>query len=416
MTTASFASSRQHQPFLLGHRQAMAALMVVFSFALDAPLRYALGLAHVGPLLYMRDAFEVFIIGSVIFHWLMGGELSFAVKVIFVLLCHMFWGVIALGSPAQPVVALKSYVTLLFGLIVFEYVWRHEKALLWSSVALLAVTVFGVVLNYFMDMPWSGAYFETAAGDMALSKEWTAGGVSRIAGFTRVSWDAAIITVSAIMPIMCLQALRWPWKILIFVLAFGVVFLTTTKGAMIGLAGVGLFLCFHLMSKARNKLGFLFFLAPLVVFALPLFAYLGGASGSSFEEAAAILYSFVDRVTYTWPKAFELFSYGGNPIMGRGLGGIGLAQFVFESSRANAADNFMLYLYVTFGVLGIFYVYRILFALNTASSHISRYLWGCVLGWLTFGFLYGMTTNIVDAPFFMFVLGLIVGASQLKKA
>jgi hypothetical protein len=416
MTTASFASSRQHQPFVLSRLQAVAALMVVFSFALDAPLRFVLGLAHVGPLLYMRDAFEVFIIGSVLFHWMMGGELGFTNKVIFVLLCHMFWGVIALGSPAQPVVALKSYVTFLFGAIVFEYVRRHEKALLWSSVALLAVTVFGVVLNYFMDMPWSGAVFETAAGDMALSKEWTSGGVSRIAGFTRVSWDAAIITVSAIMPIMCLQSLRWPWKWLLFAMAFGVVFLTTTKGAMIGLAGVGVFLCLHHLGKGQNKLSLPFFVAPLLVFALPLMAYLGGVSGSSFEQAAAILYSFVDRVTYTWPKAFELFNYGGNAIMGRGLGGIGLAQFVFEGSRANAADNFMLYVYVTFGVLGIFYVYRILFSLKDAASHVSRYLWGCVLGWLTFGFLYGMTTNIVDAPFFMFVFGLIAGASQFKKA
>jgi hypothetical protein len=63
--------------------------------------------------------------------------------------------------------------------------------------------------------------------------------------------------------------------------------------------------------------------------------------------------SFAERATQTWPDAFELQGRGGNRVLGRGLGGIGVAQKFFEPANYNPGDNFFIYLWVAFGAFGV---------------------------------------------------------------
>jgi hypothetical protein len=54
-----------------------------------------------------------------------------------------------------------------------------------------------------------------------------------------------------------------------------------------------------------------------------------------------------------WPKAMDLATLHGLPLLGRGIGGIGVPLSLFEPSLFNAGDNVFVYCWVIIGIFSI---------------------------------------------------------------
>src|SRR5439155_2601258 len=90
--------------------------------------------------------------------------------------------------------------------------------------------------------------------------------------------------------------------------------------------------------------------------ALPLSTLLVSYDLSSIVQEPIqrlLLASVGDRLDWLWRDALVMVVEHGEPVLGRGVGGIGMAQQYFESALFSPADNLAVYLYALFGVLGI---------------------------------------------------------------
>src|SRR5262249_44684862 len=127
---------------------------------------------------------------------------------------------------------------------------------------------------------------------------------------------------------------------------------------------------------------------------------------------ASWLSSFMDRVDFMWPDAVSIWRDHGTLLVGRGLGGIGFAQQATEWWRYNAADNMMLYLFVTFGLLAILYVVVFLWGIARTFDADAQgaYFARCVRGWAVAMFSYGCTSCMVEQPMMNLVIGVCLGA------
>jgi hypothetical protein len=97
------------------------------------------------------------------------------------------------------------------------------------------------------------------------------------------------------------------------------------------------------------------FAGPLlsVTYGTQIYPY-GAAYGSQYDSLA-------DRVLNTWPDALQMIDWNDplNIVFGRGLGGIGAAQAIFEA-KSNPADNIAIYLLVSFGLMALWFPFRIM--------------------------------------------------------
>ncbi len=152
---------------------------------------------------------------------------------------HMLCGVLLLPSLAQPLLGLKVFFTF--------PVWdgrldRHRQPVharccgwRWRR---SCVSVFGVVLDVVVNFPWAGQAYESAIATVQVSREWSSGGIARLSGFARASFDAATIMLVLIVPIL---ASRWSvmGRATLWVVAAATIWLTTTKGALLALDRIG---------------------------------------------------------------------------------------------------------------------------------------------------------------------------------
>jgi hypothetical protein len=145
--------------------------------------------------------------------------------------------------------------------------------------------------------------------------------------------------------------------------------------------------------------------------ALPLMATQFGF-GIRRSSVAGWLSSFMDRVDFMWPDALDSWLDHGNLFIGRGLGGIGFAQLGMEWWRYNAADNMMIYLLASFGLMGLLYVGAFLWNLPRTfdCEPKAAYFARCVRGWAVVLFSYGCTSNMVEQPLMNLVIGVCFGA------
>lgn len=412
--TAELTKPRQLEPFLLSNAIGIAVIVLLFTYVIDAPLRFGLGKLHIGPVIYLRDAGAFGITLAALFHWISGKQLNASTAVGFVLLLHVFYGMLALGSPIQPIVGFKLYLTMLLGIASYETYSRHPKAAAyWAAFALL-VTAIGVGINWFTEMPWTGEVFESARGDTAVSMEWTSGGIRRLSGFARASYDASTIAAATCIPLLFLPSVGFIKRLTLIAATTCVVLLTTSKGSLFAMIFIAIFALFFADIKKKNKLNWLFFPLPAISLGIP--AYLSAYNiKAEFDGALWFLFSsFGERINWMWPRAFSNITTGGNYILGRGIGGIGFPQYFGEGTLYNAADNTMVYLFVSLGAFALLYIYFILISLKRNAQNITPYMWNCILAWLIYWNIYGLTTNIIENPFFTFFLGIIIGAAFTK--
>jgi hypothetical protein len=234
--------------------------------------------------------------------------------------------------------------------------------------------------------------------------------VPRLAGFARASFDAATIVLVLTVPIL---ASRWNvlWRVALWVLAFATIWLTTSKGALLALAALAVWRVLEGFRAPRQwVIGWTLFFAACCA-ALPIAAVQFGF-GVRRSTVASWLSSFMDRVDFMWPDALSGWLEHGSLFIGRGLGGIGFPQLGLEWWRYNAADNLMIYLLVSFGLLALVYVAVLLrgVAQTFDANEVDPFFARCVRGWTVVLFSYGCTSNMIEQPLMNLVIGICFGA------
>jgi hypothetical protein len=391
-------------------KRLMLAIVVLYvlSQAFDSVVRWGLDVAGAGFLIYVRD-FSLVLAVPICCSLLVRNRQDIA-KTFWLLSCFAFATCVALCTalaPPQILFGLKVWLPLLCGFLIVEAGICAQLDLRRGWFALWAVLCLGIFVNYFYRFPWIG--LTTQIGEVAVSanREWSAAGVQRLSGFSRSSYDGAILILLLYLYLIVL-AKSWLTRVTLVIFSGAAITLTTSKGVMAAFLATTLLLpllAAKFRSDGRIKgllmagligIAALGALAPLLALQIPFPRIKEGT------PEAMVFGSLLSRAWDTWPRALSLVS-DWQLFTGRGLGGIGSAQALFEPVQLSTADNLFVYLYVTAGVLG-----GLLYALNACASYrlqLANPFHRIALLWLFDLYLYGLTTNIVESALMAMVMG-----------
>lgn len=395
---------------------AICVLAIATSYVVDAPLRYALSFARLEQILYARDLAAVALVMVEFVRWILGRKSSFVVvAVCYLLALHFILGAFNLPSILQPIVGLKVFLSFLLGLCAAEHLVKYSDRLAGWAILALIICTGGVIGNYFIAFPWEGQMIASALGERALSREWTAGGIKRLAGFSRASFDAAAVLLVLVVPAVIALRRYWYLQITALGLVAYSIWLTTSKGALLALVLFSVLYLFQFVLAWRRVamvlLGFVLASSVLLPFLGVFFGFAPEIRGS---DTAWWLSSFVARLQQMWPDALLNVTQHGSVVLGRGLGGIGFPQLFGEWFRYNAADNVAIYFFSNFGVLGILYLVVIAwYGIRAVSSSGEPLLVSSVGGWLIVFLGYGLTLNMIEQPFSSMTFGFVGGVGLL---
>ena len=310
------------------------------------------------------------------------------------------------GSVKQAFMGMWVLLPFWYGLAAAGVILSYFKSVSRAISILWAMATAGVLINYSITFPWEGYMYSIGGVEVEGAREWwSSGGTKRLSGFARTSFDAAVqIQLTAIIAAVTTSSRL---KILLLWLITGLaITLTTSKGVMLVYA-----VCTPLILFARFIPELLFRTAPLVIgsvgLGLPLSALAFDVTLSTQMNATLYnaLFSFYDRLNQMWPDAWVLLFDHGNPVFGRGIGGIGTAQVYFEPLLANAADNIFIYWFVVFGWLALpGFIYLLL--RSTSFRPLTSTTHQAVFALFLASLVYGMTTNIVENAAFAIACGL----------
>jgi hypothetical protein len=344
----------------------------MWSVALDSPVRYGLSLIHLAALIYLRDALLISLLLVEIFLAIRVRRIHAGLLVGFSILAfHSIVGLVVSRNVPMTVFGMKAFLPLAAGLVVGVRLLDDEmedgfaRMMFWIWV----VTVAGIVLDAAkVPFPWRGFSLEVGGVHVEGNRQWSTVGVSRLAGFTRASFDAAVL-LSVLPFFFVLRRRLFARYAVLFVSMVGIV-LTVTKGILIG----------YLAALATTVLVEFRLPWKRIVFVLALAAGIGAMVGLPlfFEGQTLNVYrgdpvqeflfgSFRERINSTWPDAWSFLSEPAVSLMGTGLGGIGAAQKIFDNSRAfQPGDNMFIYLRVIMGILA--YPYLAYLTWNAVSA------------------------------------------------
>ena len=389
-------------------------VLILTTIFFEGVIRWALGLVGLGSLIYLRDVVEVGIILFVLLRSLLAhGWVERHVAIPLLLLVVHFFASLWLGvSFLSDLFSFKLYVPFLCGAALWGVFYNRfeqsKKLFALIFVASILAIFFNVV---FKKMPWEGQLYDTFFGQINSTVDWTAGDAGRrLPGFTRASYVAAMV--------ICITGLTWlldarKWWLRLLILASGAVaiYLTTTKTLTLIFPLIGLWLLIP-GERMRVMVGkWLLVTCAALCILLPLLAYaLDFAGWSTYQETPTIMLSFWDRLSRTWPEAWDLLSSTQNYIFGSGMGSIGTGQVFGDNARHwNAGDNIAIYLFITFGLPGLFYLLLpAWFLFRRVRYPMDTYFW--IFSILLVAYGYGITSNMIEEQFFCEMLGLVFGA------
>ena len=303
--------------------------------------------------------------------------------------------------PAAYGAMLLLYV--LFGFIAARQLIRPGSRTLRLLTLIWLVSVIGVGLDKFVyTMPWTGLETHIGGINVDVSRGWDITGLDkRAAGFFRSSIAAAMLLPTLAL-LMAPRIRSWLVRAFVLLATVGAVVLTTQKGSMVAVAAVSAILLgpprmrYTLLCAACIGFAALDVALPLVTAGLIV-----PDNGGVFS-----LGSFGMRIMLTWPDAWKWIANNEIFPFGVGLGGIGGAQRFYAQNFFNPSDNFFVFLYANFGVMGLIYLawaacrgLRLPHKLQPAAIG--------ALAVLAFNLGYGAALSMLEDP----VSGLFIGAS-----
>jgi hypothetical protein len=267
---------------------------------------------------------------------------------------HGMIAVLNLRTTVPAIYGTKLLINLLFGFIAARQLTQPGKRLLGLFALIWLFSVGGVILDKFVyTFPWMGLETHIGGIQVDVSRGWDidSGFEKRAAGFSRSSISAAMLLPTLAL-VIAPRVTSWLVRAALLAVTVAVVALTTQKGALIAIAAVSMILCAPAWSRYRLLCAACLAFA-LIDVALPLVTggLLVGDSGGVFSFT-----SFNLRIVRTWPEAWEWILHHEVFPFGVGLGGIGGAQRFYAANFFNPSDNFFVFLYANFGLMGIVYL------------------------------------------------------------
>ena len=391
------------------------AALFLWSLVLQAPLRFGLGYLYLDVFIYLPKL--LMLAAVVLLPWLRFRASAPALVISGLAALYLLWGAVNLSSPVQAAFGLWVLVPLLFGLwagaVTQIAQWRRLFCLLFVTAAT------GVLLDPFLDYPWSGQALELLGKSIEMSRQWTAFGLERYAGFARASFNAASqLLIFGVMLVVLIH--RRLAKLLVWLVAGAGIAMTTSKGPLGAWLLLSLYFAGGVLSRWPRYWMQLWLvvltIALLAMILLPLSTLWIRYDPSFQGHASKFLFaSFGDRLTWMWPDSLRLLDLNGSWHwwVGRGLGGIGGAQQYFESERYLAADNLFVYVAVYVG-LPMSLLLFIAMWWRIVRLILSRDMEAWRLPVLLALIVYGAVVNEVEEGLLALFLGLALSARDMK--
>ena len=391
-------------------RRDQILLFVLLSFllsdVLDGAIRYTLANAGLTSLVYLPKTLLALMVVAALAADLARGRMSAAqLGALALLAAGVVHGYLVLGNAVQVAFGLWVLIPFLGGIVALPALLRALPRVRRYAFFLWAVAVGGVLINVVHPWPWIG--LEYGLGGVAIegSRLWGTEGLVRLPGFSRASFEAAnqILLLAAVL-LVCSRGWR---RLLVWLLSGVSIALTTSKTPLLAYLVLTAFcLTHHVLPRYAWRLvpvG----LATLCV-ALPLSTLLVSYDFSAALQdpvPRALLASLGDRLESVWPETLAMVVEDGNVVLGRGVGGIGMAHQYFGTAAYSPADNLGVYLYALFGILGLGSL--VLYGLRLGSLALRdlisllTFVTGLIL------LLSGLSSNVLESP----VLALVFGAN-----
>jgi len=332
---------------------------------------------------------------------------------------YLLVGLIYTKTATQVLFGAFILVQLYFGVLIAPVLLKYSTKLTKYALVMWLCVAAGVTFNHFSSVSWSGSDFTIGTHTLDASRQWSAFGINRIAGFSRASYSAASQLLFLALVVLVLGK-RTLLRVFVWLCTGVLVVATTTKTA------IGVFLIITVLAMII-KMRRLFpqfvratmFVAPIVICLIGIIApvsilLFNFQLDLSSVWSELLFASFGDRLQNTWPDTFNLIFNHGNWLLGRGIGGIGAAQQFFEPTLFSPADNMFLYLYASFGIVALYILFA--YTRRVCSFHDSRQKWD-VLMWLmgVAVLAEGWTINVVESSFLALALGITFAASTSKR-
>lgn len=406
-------------PLSIGERISLIALYgFLCCEALTGPLRYYLSAVGLASLIYIPKAVLLCAATWSVVPGIVSGKGN--ASQLFTLLGVVFYVGVCVaytGRVSQALFGLFSLVPLAAAFVCEGAVRKLRYSVVTFATTLWCLVALGVVLDFFLTLPWVGATYEVAGSEVAGAREWQTQGVERLAGFSRASFAAAAqlfclgLFVVSLAKTTAVRSLTW--------LSSGaLILLTTTKTTFAAYALLTLLL--PIVSLPGPKLGLTTLvkvavppLLALICVALPLsIFFVDYRMTESSGTVALLLSSFEERLTWMWPDGFTLVEKHGNLLLGRGIGGFGAAQTYYEPSLYNSGDNLFVYLYGTCGLMALIII--TVYAYRATTLNVSlpwdRTIWLLSVAAITIGW----AISAVEEPFVATMFGLTYAYARLE--
>lgn len=383
------------------------------TFVIEGPLRYGLVVSGLPNAIYLRDAVEVISIAYIFFKSLLTRAWiePYITLVCCILVFHCLLGLLFDLPLFQVLFGFKVFLPLVYGIAVWPVIAKRFPLLVGVMAFFCLISLLGIFTNYAIEkMPWEGVTYDTAFGKVSGTREWWTGGVRRLPGFARTSYDAA--TIVGISGFACMLACKHLLsRLIVASIVLTAIFLTTTKGMSQAFFVITLWMLFR-NNVVLLPMGRLLIVTLLVLaMALPsIVVFFDIGHVVPLSEAPVLLKSLWERFSLMWPQAFDLMTEPENYLLGNGLGGIGVPQTYGQDIRlSNAADNIFVYMFVIFGPLSLLYLCYPAWRVLRSQECGDITIWCTGLLIICYG--YGVTTNMLEQSFFCALLGMVFGWS-----
>lgn len=371
-------------------------------------VRWVLDMVGAAPLTYIPNLLMVGCTFSILFYKLYFQKLTSGVFLFIALvLLSLLVGIVTTNSVVQPVFGLWVLAPFMFGLTCAPAFMVKPSNRMLILYAMFFIAVGGVIVHSFVPYPWVGVSYQVGGVELEGAREWeTSGGSQRLSGLARSSFDVA----GQIVVAAGLLSLRIPkgfYRFLLWIFCTVAVSLSTSKGILLALL-MTVIASEALIRDISKLLRFTFVIGVFWLFVPPMMGWTMDWQEAARTDIDNPLYgSFIDRMNDMWPRALELAHEHGLPLLGRGLGGIGVPVSIFEPALANAGDNVFVYSYVLVGVFAIpIFVLGItaLFKLSGMSKREDlqdMLLLAVIINW------YGGVSNILEHAVLALAMGVV---------
>jgi hypothetical protein len=371
-------------------------------------VRWVLDMVGAAPLTYIPNLLMVGCTLSILLYKLYFQKLTSGFFLFLALvLLSLLVGIVTTKSVVQPVFGLWVLAPFMFGLTcapAFMVKPANRMLLLYS---MFFIAVGGVIVHSFVPYPWVGVSYQVGGVELEGAREWeTSGGSQRLSGFARSSFDVA----GQIVVAAGLLSLRIPkgfFRLLLWIFCTLAVSLSTSKGILLALL-MTVIASEALIRDNARLLRFTFVMGVFWLFVPPMMGWTMDWQEAARTDIDNPLYgSFIDRMNDMWPRALELATEHGLPLLGRGLGGIGVPVSIFEPVLANAGDNVFVYCFVLVGVLAIpIFILGIstllkLSGLTAREDMQDMLLLAVIINW------YGGVSNILEHAVLALAMGIV---------